>query len=149
MLLKLLLFTLFVARVYTQEFSYGLKTINQEEASSLPLISQQANVEIEGSMAIVELVQTYTNPFDTSIETQYLFPKSDRAIMSGLEAVLDDGTIIRGVIKEKRQARHEYEEHKKMGSTVAYSEIVRSMHDVMRADIGNMRPNTTIKITFT
>jgi len=55
---------------------------------------------------------------------------------------------VKGIIKEKEEAKKEYEQHKARGDTVAYSEIIEESPDIMKIDIGNILPHTTIKIRF-
>ena len=51
-----------------------------------------------------------------------------------------------GKIKEKEQAKQEYQENKERGNLVAYSEIKEKTPDIMQIDIGNIPPNEEIKI---
>jgi hypothetical protein len=56
---------------------------------------------------------------------------------------------VKGIIKEKEEAKREYEAHKEKGDLVAYSEIKEDTPDIMKIDIGNIQPHTSIKIHFT
>ena len=125
---------------------YGLR-IRGEHESTLPLVSQDVDVRIHGSLAIVKLSQKYRNPFSKNIETEYLFPKSEKSTLYKLEATYDNVTI-RGKILEKEQAKEEYEINKEKGCTVAYAEIVGELHDVMKVKIGNLRPEAEILVSF-
>ena len=125
---------------------YGLR-IQGEHESTLPLVSQDVDVRIHGSLAIVKLSQKYRNPFSKNIETEYLFPKSEKSTLYKLEATYDNVTI-RGKILEKEQAKEEYEINKEKGCTVAYAEIVGELHDVMKVKIGNLRPEAEILVSF-
>ena len=49
-----------------------------------------------------------------------------------------------GEIKEKQEAKAEYEQNKAKGNTVAYSEMNKEVQDVMKVNIGNVPPNTRI-----
>src|ERR1043165_4230759 len=66
------------------------------------------NVDIDDTIAQVELIQNYHNDFDDAIETHFIFPVSVDAAFVSLEVHLRD-RIIKSVVKEKEQAKLEYE----------------------------------------
>ena len=53
-----------------------------------------------------------------------------------------------GEIKEKQEAKAEYEQNKAKGNTVAYSEMNKEVQDIIKVNIGNVPPNTPIQIKF-
>jgi hypothetical protein len=55
---------------------------------------------------------------------------------------------VKGLIKEKEEAKKEYKENLEKGNLVAYSEIKEESPDIMKIDIGNIPPLNAIKITF-
>jgi hypothetical protein len=89
---------------------------------------------------------TYWNNFDENIETEYMFPISVKSIFHHFEATFEDGTTIVGIIKEKQQARQEYEDAINSGKQAAYSKINKDSADIMLINVGNIKPNETIQI---
>jgi len=59
-----------------------------------------------------------------------------------------NNTTIQGIIKEKQEAKQQYQEEFKKGSTIAYSEINNETGDVMKIMISNIPPKSTISITY-
>jgi len=58
------------------------------------------------------MTQTYLNTYDSYIETEYYFPITPGFCFISFEAEIDNKTV-KGVIKEKEEAKQEYIENKK------------------------------------
>jgi len=112
----------------------------------LPLKNITYNVYIEDSIARVEIIQYYHNDRPNTIETEYNFPISDKAVFDKFSAMIDDKVLI-GKILKKDEAKKIYTEEKSRGSTVAYSEITSGV-DVMQIKVGNVNRNDVIQIKF-
>ena len=67
-LVAVCIFTQVIALQRDSTKFYGLR-IQGEHESALPLVSQDVDVKIHGSMAVVKLTQKYRNPFSKNIET--------------------------------------------------------------------------------
>ena len=117
------------------------------EMSSIPLKTIKYNISIEESIANVKLEQTYFNESNVPIETEFLFAISDDICFDSFEAHFDD-KIVEGIIKEKEEAKKEYESEKKKGNVVAYSELKSEEKDLMKINLGNIPAKTEIKIKF-
>jgi Ca-activated chloride channel family protein len=98
-------------------------------------------------VARVELKQQYRNLSSTFLEAEYFFPVRTNACISDFLAEFD-GKVVRGIIKEKEEARKEYNERKVRGDLVAYSEVKEETPDIMKILIGNIPPQGEVKITF-
>ena len=68
------------------------------------------------------MIQTYLNNFDIFIEAQYYFPILINFCFFSFEVLFDDKAI-KGLVKEKEEAKREYIENLDKINTVAYSEI--------------------------
>lgn len=90
----------------------------------------------------------YENNYDQNLECEFFFALSDKSAFVQLEAHYDD-KIIKGIIKEKSAAKKEYNDAIKAGKTAIYSEIVEELHDVMKVNLGNLKPKQKIVIKFT
>jgi Ca-activated chloride channel family protein len=62
-------------------------------------------------VARVELTQHYRNLSQAFLEAEYFFPVRTNACFSDFRAEFD-GKVVRGVIKEKKEAKKEYQQHK-------------------------------------
>ena len=113
----------------------------------LPLTKVDIKADIHESIAKVTFSQTYQNPSDVLLETEYFFPIPPNARFDAFQARYE-GVTINGIIKEKEKAKEEYQKNLEKGNTVAYSEILKEAADVMKVEVGNIKPFTQIQITF-
>ena len=115
--------------------------------NSIPLKSIVYDVEIIDSLAFISLTQNYFNSSANTIETEYFFSILDNACFYEFQAEID-GQIMIGQIKEKQEAKAEYEQNKAQGNTVAYAEVNKEAQDIVKINIGNVPANKTIQIKF-
>lgn len=71
------------------------------------------------NLAKIKLTQTYKNPLVGFLEVEYSFPKDPNACLYSFQAKFDD-TLLIGKVKEKEEAKQEYQEALKQGRQVAY-----------------------------
>ena len=102
-------------------------------------------MEIVNALVNVTLVQTYHNPTDKFLELEYSFPISPNACVYRFVAEFGN-TCIEGIVKEKEQAKKEYEQAIKMGKQAAYGELNSQSKDILNLKIGNVAPNQLVKI---
>src|SRR5512143_1470356 len=84
----------------------------------LPLLSTKADVSIAGVIADVKVTQVYKNDAKKSIEAVYTFPASTRAAVYAMKMTIGDRTIV-AKIREREQARKEYEQAKQEGKSAS------------------------------
>ena len=109
----------------------------------LPLKSTQVNVRVSGVIADVTVVQTYKNEGQRAIEAKYVFPGSTRAAVHGMNVRLAD-RLITAKIKEKQQARVEYDAAKQEGKTAALLE--QHLPNVFQMNVANIMPGDDVKV---
>ena len=129
---------------------FGLHPIpkpNKPTPKHLPLQKVDIKAHIKGSIAKVEFTQVYFNDTDALLEVEYFFPIPNNACFDSFKATYE-GTVIEGLIKEKKQAKEEYKQNIKEGNTAAYAEINEETGDIMKVQVGNIKPLTPIEITF-
>ena len=126
-------------------FSSGLIDIQTNQR--IPLIFLKYDIEIVESLAYITLNQEYFNDSSQNIETLFFFSITNDACFYDFEAKIDD-IVIKGEIKEKEEAKADYEANRKKYNTVAYSEIDSEIEDVIKIKIGNIPPKKTIYIKF-
>ena len=94
------------------ESPYFFVKSDDPEVDRLPLKGTEVDVKISGVIADVTVTQTYRNEGRRPIEAKYVFPGSTKAAVSGLNVRLAD-RLITAQIREKAQARIEYDNAKK------------------------------------
>ena len=109
----------------------------------LPLKSVAATVRIAGVIADVTIEQVYANAGGKPLEALYVFPASTRAAVYSMRMTVGDRTIT-AEIRQRDQARQEYEEAREHGQTASLLEQQRP--NVFQMNIANILPRDTIKV---
>ncbi len=110
---------------------------------ALPLESTKADVHITGVIADVVVKQTYRNDGDRTISARYVFPASTRAAVYGMKMKIGS-RVIEAKIKEREEARKEYEEAKAAGKTASLLEQDRP--NVFSMNVANILPKDRIEV---
>ena len=110
---------------------------------NLPLDTVDVRAAITGLAAGVEVTQGYRNPFDEPLEATYVFPLPDRAAVTGMRMEAAD-RVIEGVLKERGQARHEYDAAIAAGKRAGIAEEDRP--DVFTMRVGNILPGERVTV---
>ena len=118
-------------------------TSTESSLDSLPLKVSEAEVSISGSIAQVELRQTYANTGGLPIEAIYCFPGSTGTAMHGMEMKIGERVIV-AKIKKRNQAKAEYEKAKAENKTAALLEQQRP--NVFQINIANILPGEEIEV---
>ncbi|MBK6689645.1 MAG: VWA domain-containing protein [Deltaproteobacteria bacterium] len=120
----------------------GLST----ERGMLPLKVMDVRAKIAGLIATTEVRQSYVNNLGTPLEATYIFPLPDRAAVTRFVMEVA-GRVVEGVIKERGQARRDYDRAIAQGQRAAITEEERSGVFTMR--VGNIMPGETATVTLT
>lgn len=112
---------------------------------ALPLRNTDVHGQIDGFLARVAVTQTFVNASDTTIEALYVFPLPEDAAVDSMIMTIGDSRI-RGVIKERQQARQAYERARRQGSTASLLEQERP--NVFTQSVANILPDDTILVTI-
>ncbi len=112
----------------------------------LPLIAMDVAAHVTGLVATTRVTQTFVNTLDEAIEATYVFPLPDRAAVTTFVATLADRRIV-GVLKERQQAREDYDAAIAAGQRAALLEEDRP--GVFSAKVGNLRPGETAVVELT
>jgi Ca-activated chloride channel family protein len=118
------------------------------EVDKLPLKSTDVDVHIAGVIADVKVTQRYKNEGTRPIEARYVFPGSTRAAVYGMQMRVGERLIV-AKIREKQQARAEYETAKKEGKTASLLEQHRP--NVFQTSVANILPgdDITVELRYT
>lgn len=112
---------------------------------SFPLLNTDVKVNISGVIADVTITQTYHNDGKSPIEAVYVFPASTRAAIHAMEMHVGK-RIIQAEIKERNQARVEYEQAKEAGKRASLLEQDRP--NVFQMSVANIMPEDTVKVVL-
>ena len=109
----------------------------------LPLKDTRVDVAISGVIADVTVHQVYENRGERPIHARYVFPASTRAAVYGMTMTVGEVRIV-AKIKEREQARGEFEAAKREGKTASLLE--QSRPNVFTMSVGNVLPGDTIVV---
>jgi Ca-activated chloride channel family protein len=113
------------------------------DLDQLPLKHTSADVNIAGVIADIKVVQVYKNEGKSVLEAIYIFPASTRAAVYDMKMTIGE-RVIQAKIKEKKEARQEYEEAIQEGRTATLLEQQRP--NVFQMSVGNILPGDEIKV---
>ena len=112
---------------------------------SLPLLNSEYNINIEDSVATVQVSQTFSNPNDVALNAKYLFPLNQNAAVFALRMEVGN-EVIEAVIKEKSAAKATFEQAKSEGK--AASLLTQHRPNMFTQNIANLMPGLPIKVTI-
>lgn len=113
------------------------------ELDQLPLKDTRADVNIAGVIADVTVTQTYKNEGKRPLEAIYVFPASTKASVYGMKMTIGERTIV-AKVREREQARQEYEEAKQAGKSASLLEQQRP--NVFQMNVANILPGDVITV---
>jgi Ca-activated chloride channel family protein len=109
----------------------------------LPLKETKADVHIAGVIADVVVTQVYRNEGSRPLNARYVFPASTRAAVHGMTLQVGNQRI-RAQIREKQQAKKEFETAKAEGKSAALLEQQRP--NVFSMSVANVMPQDEIRV---
>jgi Ca-activated chloride channel family protein len=109
----------------------------------LPLKSTDVGIDIAGVIADVRVTQRYRNTGTKPIEAEYVFPGSTRAAVYALAMTIGERRV-EAEIREKQQARAEYQAAKAAGQSAALLEQHRP--NVFKMNVANIMPGDEIVV---
>lgn len=115
----------------------------ETERGRLPLKAMDLSGRITGLHFRNKLSQTFVNAYPVPLEATYIFPLPDRAAVVSFKMKIAD-RVIDGVLKEREEARMEYDEAIAAGRRAAIAEEERADVFTMRA--GNIMPGEAITV---
>ncbi|KAK5053301.1 hypothetical protein LTR84_002275 [Exophiala bonariae] len=127
---------------------YAIKASNNwnVERKYLPQVQLSSSTTILATTSRTTLRQTFINDGSTKLEqVQYTFPLYDGVSVVGFTCTIGSKTIV-GVVKEKQQARVDYQEAISRGETAGLLEQLPEASDVFTTSIGNVPANEKISV---
>lgn len=120
-----------------------LKAKMAEKEIPVPLKHTDVRATITGYIAATDVTQQYHNPYDTKIEAVYVFPLPHNAAVSEFLMTIGDRKI-RGIIREREEAKQVYEEARSQGYVASL--LTQERPNVFTQSVANIEPGKQIDI---
>ncbi|HEY0729836.1 MAG TPA: VIT domain-containing protein, partial [Pyrinomonadaceae bacterium] len=117
---------------------HGDRSVDQ-----LPLKDTRVDVSVSGVIADVKVRQIYRNEGVRPINASYVFPASTRAAVYAMRMQLGNEIIV-AKIKEREQAKKEFEQAKEEGKSASLLEQQRP--NVFSMSLANIMPQEQVEI---
>ena len=108
---------------------------------SATLLNTDVNIAVNGLVARVSVMQEFQNTGHEWAEGIYVFPLPDEAAVDHMRLYIGD-RFIEGEIREKAQARKEYEQARQAGKKTSLVEQQRS--NLFTTSVANIAPGETV-----
>ena len=112
-----------------------------EGYAEAPLLNTDVNININGLVARVSVMQEFRNEGEEWVEGVYVFPLPDEAAVDHMRLYIGE-RFIEGEIREKEQARKEYEQAKRAGKKTSLVEQQRA--NLFTTAVANIGPGETV-----
>lgn len=110
-----------------------------------PLKHTAVDAEISGAIARVTVTQQFHNPFKDKIEAIYVFPLHQDAAVDDMTMTVGD-RLVKGVIKERGEAKRIYEQAKAQGKVASLLDQERP--NIFTQSVANIEPGQQVTITI-
>jgi Ca-activated chloride channel family protein len=121
----------------------GLLVPAADGYTTAPLLNTDVNIQVNGLVARVSVMQEFENDSADWVEGTYVFPLPDTAAVDHLRMYIGD-RFIEGEIREKEQARKEYEAAKASGRKTSLVEQQRA--NLFTTAVANIAPGEKVII---
>ncbi|MEZ4406265.1 MAG: VIT domain-containing protein [Polyangiales bacterium] len=120
-------------------------TLRDAKGRALPLTRTNVRARVTGPVATVVVEQTFRNDGDEAIEAVYLFPLPREASVYRMEFRIAD-RVVKGVVKEKAEARAAYQRARAEGRAATLLE--EDTPALFTLSVANVAPGATIDVTL-
>jgi len=111
----------------------------------LILTHTDVHAKVMADLAVVDLTQTFTNPFDHAVDATYVFPLPVEAGVRDMTVTCGE-RVIRSEILTKDAARKRYDEARSQGRRAALLE--QQTANVFTQHVGGLCPGETVTVTL-
>jgi len=125
----------------------GRRLASQTFDVNVPLVGVEVSAVVHDFVAEVKVNQYYRNNETSDIEATYHFPLDQASAVCGFQAEYEDGTLVNGVVKEKNEAKREYDLAISHGQQAQLLEEVRP--DIFTVTVGRLPQSAHICIRIT
>lgn len=110
-----------------------------------PLKHTDVKASVAGYVAAVDVTQRFHNPFAEKIEAVYVFPLPANAAVNEFVMTVGDRRI-RGVVREREQARQIYDNAKRQGFVASL--LQQDRPNVFTQAVANIEPGNQVEINI-
>lgn len=128
----------------------GCSTISSNGARIyLPQVDLESHTTILATTSSTKLKQTFSNPGTQTLkEVKYTFPLYDGVSVGSFKCTVGENVIV-GIVKERNQARADYNTALAKGQTAGLFEQNIDAADVFTTSVGNVPPNQNVVVEIT
>ncbi len=117
----------------------------KEKNVPVPLKHTDVRASISAYIATVDVTQQYTNPYDEKIEAVYVFPLPQNAAIGEFIMTVGERRI-RGIIREKEEAKQIYEAARRAGHVASL--LTQQRANIFTQKVANIEPGKSIDINI-
>jgi hypothetical protein len=117
-----------------------------QQVVTVPLAATEVTADIVSYIASVNVKQIFSNPYSEKIEAVYVFPLPENAAVNDFVMTVGDRRI-RGVIRDKEEAKVIYENAKSQG--YAASLLEQNRPNIFTQKVANIEPGKQIDVDIT
>jgi Ca-activated chloride channel family protein len=110
-----------------------------------PVLDTDVQIHVSGVVARARVAQRFRNPHDDWQEGIYVFPLPEGAAVDRMRMTIGE-RVIEGQIREREQARKQYEKAVREGKRASLLEQERA--NIFTTSVANIGPGETIKVTI-
>lgn len=111
----------------------------------VPLAHTAVEASVRGYISSVTLTQQFQNPFDEKIEAVYVFPLPRDAAVNEFIMTIGERRI-RGIVREREEAKKIYEAARQRGHTASL--LSQTRPNVFTQKVANIEPGNRIDVTI-
>lgn len=123
-----------------------LQVLKEATRVALPLKGVDISARVADRVASVTVKETFRNTYTEHLEAVYIFPLSGGCAVSHFELRVGQ-RIIKGLVRERAEARKEYAQAISEGKRAALLEQERD--DVFTVQVGNLPPGEEVTVSLT
>ncbi|MBX9948880.1 MAG: VIT and VWA domain-containing protein [Candidatus Obscuribacterales bacterium] len=112
----------------------------------MPLAAVDIQAKVADRISDVTVSQKFRNTFPDHLEAVYIFPLAHSAVVTSFEMRVGS-RIVKGEVKERKQARQDYQAAIQQGKRSALMEQERD--DVFTMQVGNIAPGEEVSVRLT
>jgi len=120
-----------------------LKADHPGQYTSAVMGATDVDIVITGAIARVRVTQYFNNPHPQWMEGTYAFPLPDQSAVDQMNMVIGD-RLIKGVIKEKQEARKSYDQAKQAGKSASIIEQISP--NIFTTAVANIPPEGEVRV---
>lgn len=121
--------------------NYAVPKTKSARPGCFILKETDVTADVSAVLARVRVRQTFENPYSNRLEANYVFPLPENAAVDRYSFQID-GRVIRGVVKQRDEARQIYQQARDRGQTAALLEQERA--NIFSQSVANIPANGTV-----